>query len=107
MAWVVKGTKGPLLSILHTFDRQKVLVVLQHAHAISILRHARVVGEGSSKLAVLSGGPPLSLFHMFLLWFSLLGGSSVFLDVGPSILFLVFPLFRLLWLIFEWQGFII
>jgi hypothetical protein len=30
---------------------------------------------------------------MFLLWFALLGGSFVFLDVGPSILFLCFPLF--------------
>ncbi len=27
---------------------------------------------------------------MFPLWFALLGGSFVFLDVGPSILFLVF-----------------
>jgi hypothetical protein len=26
------------------------------------------------------------------LWFDLLGGSFVFLDMGPSILFLVFPL---------------
>jgi hypothetical protein len=30
---------------------------------------------------------------MFPLWFTLLGGSFVFLDVGPSILFAVFPLF--------------
>jgi hypothetical protein len=30
---------------------------------------------------------------MFSLWFGLLGGSFVFLDVGPSILILVFPLF--------------
>jgi hypothetical protein len=32
---------------------------------------------------------------MFPLWFALLGGSFffVFLDVGPSILFLVFPPF--------------
>ncbi len=28
---------------------------------------------------------------MFPLWFALLGGSFVFLDMGPSILFLVFP----------------
>jgi hypothetical protein len=39
---------------------------------------------------------------MFLLWSALLGGSFVFLDVGPSILFLVFPLFLgalgILWL---------
>jgi hypothetical protein len=30
---------------------------------------------------------------MFPLWFALLGGSFVFLDVGHSILFLVFPPF--------------
>ncbi len=38
---------------------------------------------------------------MFPLWFTLLGGSFVFVDVGLSILFLVFPLFWVLW-----QGFI-
>jgi hypothetical protein len=43
---------------------------------------------------------------MFPLWFALLGGSFVFLDVGPSILFLVFPLFWVLWFIYDWQGFI-
>jgi hypothetical protein len=40
------------------------------------------------------------------LWFTLLGDSFVFLDVGPSISFLVFPLFWVLWFIFDWQGFI-
>jgi len=30
---------------------------------------------------------------MFSLWFVLLGGSFVFSDVSPSILFLVFPFF--------------
>jgi len=34
--------------------------------AISILRGAVVVREGSSKLGLLSGGPPLSLFDMLL-----------------------------------------
>jgi hypothetical protein len=46
---------------------------------------------------------------MFPLWFALLGGSFVFLDVGPSILFLVFPhLFfgEALWFIYDQQGFI-
>jgi hypothetical protein len=41
---------------------------------------------------------------MFPLWFALLGGSFVFLDVGPSILFLVFTLFLVLWYIFDWKG---
>ncbi len=31
MARAMKGTKGPLLSVLHAFYRQKVLVLLQHA----------------------------------------------------------------------------
>ncbi len=34
---------------------------------------------------------------MFLLWFTFLGGFFVFLDVDPSILFLVLPLFWVLW----------
>ncbi len=44
---------------------------------------------------------------MFPLWFVLLGGSFIFLDEGPSILYLVFPLFWVLWFIYDWQGFII
>jgi hypothetical protein len=44
---------------------------------------------------------------MFPLWFTFLGGSFVFLHMGPSILFLVFPLFWVLWFIYDWQGFII
>jgi len=44
---------------------------------------------------------------MFPLRFTLLGGSFVFLDVDPSILFLAFLLFLVLWFIFYWQGFII
>jgi hypothetical protein len=47
------------------------------------------------------------LNKQFPLLFALLGGSFVFLDAGPSILFLVFPsLFWVLWLICGWQGFI-
>jgi hypothetical protein len=40
---------------------------------------------------------------IFPLWFTFLGGSFVFLDVGPSILFFVLPLF---WgaLIYLWLG---
>jgi len=37
--------------------------------------------------------------------FTLLGDSFVFLNVGP-IFFLVFPLFWVLWFIYDWQGFI-
>jgi len=39
-------------------------MALQHVQAISILRHAIALGEGSSGLGVLSGGPPLSLFDL-------------------------------------------
>jgi hypothetical protein len=39
------------------------------------------------------------LFH---LQFALLGGSFVFLDVGPSILFVVLPFFWVLWFIHDW-----
>jgi hypothetical protein len=31
IAWAMKSTKGPLLSVLRAFYRQKVFVVLQHA----------------------------------------------------------------------------
>jgi len=41
-------------------------VAIQHAEAVSILRSAVVVGEGSSRLDLLSEGPPLSLFDMLL-----------------------------------------
>jgi hypothetical protein len=44
---------------------------------------------------------------MFPLWLALLGGSFVFLDMGPSVLFFVFPYFWVLWLIYGWQGSII
>jgi len=41
-------------------------VALEHAHVISILRRVVTVGEGSSRLGILSTGPPLSLFDMLL-----------------------------------------
>ncbi len=43
---------------------------------------------------------------MFPLLFTFLGDSFVFLDMGPSFLFFVFPLlFEVLWFIYDWQGF--
>ncbi len=70
---------------------------------VPISRRVVVIGEGSFRQNIFLGGPPLSLFDMLLvtegfknlmfpLWFTLLGGSFVFLDTGPSILFLAFPL---------------
>jgi hypothetical protein len=41
-------------------------MVLQRAQAVSILKCVVEVSEGSSKLGVLSRGPPLSLFDMLL-----------------------------------------
>jgi len=43
-----------------------VSVALQHVEAVSILRHAIVVGEGSSTLDLLSEDPPLSSFNTLL-----------------------------------------
>jgi hypothetical protein len=40
-------------------------MVLQHVHVIFILRHVITVGEGFSRLGVLSRGPPFSLFDIF------------------------------------------
>jgi len=89
-----------------------------NVHMISILKHF-AIGKGSSRLAVLSKRSyPFPIWYayckrrgfknlMFPLWFTLLGGSFVFLDMGPSILFLVFPLLWVLWFIYKWQGFII
>jgi hypothetical protein len=75
------------------------------------LKHAVAIGEGLSKLSmILSGGPSISLFDMLLATggvqeldvpfvfcpfgcFALLGGSFVFLDMDPSILFFVFLFF--------------
>jgi hypothetical protein len=45
---------------------------------------------------------------MFPLWSAFLGGSFVFLDVSPSILFLVLAFFFwVLKLFYDWQGSII
>jgi len=41
-------------------------MVLQCAHAVSILKCVVAIGEGSSRLGILSGGPPLSLLDMLL-----------------------------------------
>jgi hypothetical protein len=40
-------------------------MVLQHAHVVSILICVITVGEGSSRLCILLGGFPFSLFDIF------------------------------------------
>ncbi len=57
---------GPPFSILHTFYRLKVLVMLQREHMVSILKHVVTTGESSSRLGVLLGSPSLSLLDMLL-----------------------------------------
>jgi hypothetical protein len=41
-------------------------MALQRAQVISILKHVVAIGEGFSRLCVLSKGLPLSLFDMLL-----------------------------------------
>jgi hypothetical protein len=41
-------------------------MVLQRVQVVFILRRAVVVSEGSSRLCVPLGGPPLSLFDMLI-----------------------------------------
>jgi hypothetical protein len=73
MVWGTKGNGGLPFLVLHTFYKQKVLMMLLWAHAISILKWVVVVGESFSRLGVLSRGPLLSLFDML---FATRGGSG-------------------------------
>jgi hypothetical protein len=41
-------------------------MVLRHAHVVFILRCVVTIGEGFSRLGILSRSPPLSLFDMLL-----------------------------------------
>jgi len=95
-----KGITSPPLLILHTSYKHRVLVALQRAQTICILKHVIVVSEGLSRLGVFLGGSPLSLFDMLL---TTRGGSGTWcspcvvcplrwficlLGCGSSILFL-------------------
>ncbi len=48
----------PPFLVLRTFYMQRVIMASHQAHAISILKCAFVVGEGSSRLGILLGGLP-------------------------------------------------
>jgi hypothetical protein len=50
-------------------------MVLQRARVISILKCVVAIGEGSSRLGILSGDPSLSLFDMLLVTKGGLGTS--------------------------------
>jgi hypothetical protein len=54
-----KGTKGPLLLVLHSFYKHKVSMALGRAQATYISNRVVIVGEGSSRLGVLTSLPPL------------------------------------------------
>jgi hypothetical protein len=66
MVWGMKGAKSPPLLVLLTFYKQRVLVTLQCAHVVFILKHVVAISESSSKLGILSRVPPLSLFDMLI-----------------------------------------
>jgi hypothetical protein len=108
MAWVAKGSGGLPLLILHAVYRQRVLMTSQQVHAATILMwQAIITGEGSYRLSVFFSVPPLSFSNMLLTimrssvwlfltpltcppcWPFLFSG----LDMGPFLLFLVFPSF--------------
>jgi len=91
-------------------------VFINHHQSIKILRCVVAIGEGFSRLGLLSGGPPLSFFICFswqegvweldvpfvvclLRWFFYLFGHGSFHFV------LCIPLFWVLWFIYDWQGF--
>ncbi len=54
MAWGAKGTRNFHLLVLHSFYKQGVVVALQWTQVISILKRAITIGEGSSRLNILS-----------------------------------------------------
>jgi hypothetical protein len=53
---------GPPFSILHAW-----LVTLQCEHMVSNLKHVVTIGENFYRLAILLGGPSLSLFDMLIM----------------------------------------
>jgi hypothetical protein len=62
-----KDTWSPPLSILCSFYKQRVSVVLQWVQAISMSKHVVIVSEGSSKPNILSNVCPLFLCNMLLM----------------------------------------
>ncbi len=64
--WDLKVTYFNVIKFLPSFYMQKVLMALQGTYTTFILRCVIIIGEGSSKLGIILGVPPLSLFNMFL-----------------------------------------
>jgi hypothetical protein len=67
--------------------------IAQRSNVISLFNMLLATGGGVREL-------------MLPLWFALLGGSFVFLDVYFHFVPCI-PLFWVLWFIYDWQGFII
>jgi hypothetical protein len=65
MMWGAKGIRSPPFSILHAFHKYKVLLALQYAQTIFILKCAAAINEVSYGLGILSRSLPISLFDMF------------------------------------------
>jgi hypothetical protein len=60
MAWLVKGSKGPPLLIIHSFYKQKVSVALWRIQVTIVLRWViMAVGKASSRFGVLGFLPHL------------------------------------------------
>jgi hypothetical protein len=49
-------------------------MVLQRAHVVFILKHVIIVGDGFSRLGIVSRGPPFLLFDML---FTTRGGLRI------------------------------
>jgi hypothetical protein len=65
MAWSMKGFVGPSLSIIHSFCKQKTLMVLQKVHVAIVLCHKiMAIGKASSRLGVFPNFLPISLHDL-------------------------------------------
>ncbi len=62
--WDLKVTYFQVIIVLPSFYMQRVWVALQGAQTTFILECVVIIGEGSSRLGILSSVPPLSLFNM-------------------------------------------
>jgi hypothetical protein len=66
MVWSTKGSKGPPLSIICSFYRQRVSVAFQKVQITSILcRTIVTTREAAFRLGVLQGFSPISLHDLF------------------------------------------
>ncbi len=66
MAWVVKGIRGPPFSVLHSFYKQRMSMMLWQAQVNFIPRCVVIVVDGSFILGVLLGVFTHSIFDMHL-----------------------------------------